>query len=210
MKCPENQASEDGLYDLAEDGRAPVKPKPTPVDTTVPPAPTLAYQTPKRADPRTQDRGVDPDLLKKYYAPLWLLGGGLVIEFVSEYFRHAGNLQGAMIDISVGLFAGTILMLVGVMIAAKLRHIDIGSFGSAALRLAAISVAPGALVTLLEPLAHVICFGWVLLLGIEFVLYFALIGALFDLDESDTWYFVITIFILNLGVFAVLQWIANR
>ncbi len=115
-----------------------------------------------------------------------------------------------MIDIGVGLIAGTMLMLVGVMIAAKLRHIDIGSFGSAALRLAAISVAPGALVTLLEPLAHVICFGWVLLLGIEFVLYFALIGALFDLDESDTWYFVITIFILNLAVFAVLQWIANR
>ena len=210
MKCPENDASDEELYDIAPDAAAHPKPKPPPADAPVPPAPTLAYQTPKRVDPTVQDRGVDPDLLKKYYAPLWLLGGGLVVEIVSEYFRHAGDLQAAMIDIGVGLIAGTVLMLAGVMLAAKLRHIDIGSFGSAALRLAAISVAPGAFVTLLEPLAHLFCFGWILLLGIEFVLYFALIGALFDLDESDTWFFVITIFIINLGVVALLGWVASR
>jgi hypothetical protein len=206
MKCPENKVRDEALYDLAPD--APALAKPT--EAPIPPAPTLAYQTPKHANPALHDRGVDTDLLKKYYAPLWLLGGGLAVEIVSEYFQHAGHLQGAMIDVAVGLIAGTVLMLVGVMIAAKLRQIDIGSFGSAALRLAAISVAPGAFVTLLEPLARLICFGWVLLLGIEFVLYFALIGALFDLDESDTWFCVITIFIINLGVFALLQWIANR
>ena len=39
-------------------------------------------------------------------------------------------------------------------------------------------------------------FGWI---G-EFILYFALLGALFDLDESDTWYFVWVVFLVKVAV----------
>lgn len=211
MQCPQSLPADDEMYDLAPGGAAPEKPAPA-VAAGPPPgaSPTLSYRTPPALDPGVQDRGVDPDLLKKRYAPLWILCGGLVVEIVSEYFQHAGNLQGALMDIGIGLIAGTIIMLAGVMFAAKVRQIDIGSFGSAALRLAAVSVAPGAVVTLLQPLAHIFCFGWIILLGIQFLLYFALLGALFDLDESDTWFCVITIFVINLGVYALMLWIASR
>jgi hypothetical protein len=46
------------------------------------------------------------------------------------------------------------------------------------------------------------------LLGLagNFVLYFALLGALFDLEESDTWYCVWVIFLVRLAVyFAILS-----
>jgi hypothetical protein len=35
----------------------------------------------------------------------------------------------------------------------------------------------------------------------EFVLYFALLGALFDLDQGDTWYCVLVIFLVRVAVF---------
>jgi hypothetical protein len=210
MKYPDQAANEDDLYDI-EPAAAPPSQTARPAETTaVPRTQPLSYQTPRQVDPTIQDRGGDTDALKKIYAPLWLLGGGLSVEVVAEYLQHSTNFRAIFADIGIGLIAGTVIKLVGVLIAAKLRQIDIGSFGSAVLRLAAISVAPGALVTLLEPAAHLICFGWVVLLAIEFLLYFALLGALFDLDESDTWYCVITIFVLDLAVVAALTWVANR
>jgi hypothetical protein len=42
--------------------------------------------------------------------------------------------------------------------------------------------------------------GWVA----EFVLYFALLGVLFELDESDTWYCVCVIFLVRLAAYFLL------
>jgi hypothetical protein len=211
MKCPENVANQEDLYDIApQESSPPQTVRPAETIRREPAAKTLSYQTPRQVDPTIQDRGGDTDALKKIYAPLWLLGGGLIVEIIAEYFQHSTHIEAIVLDIGIGLIAGTAIKLVGVVIAARLRQIDIGSFGSAALRLAAISVAPDAIMTLLAPLARLFCFGWIILLAIEFVLYFALLGALFDLDESDTWFCVITIFILNLAVFVILQWVANR
>jgi hypothetical protein len=97
-----------------------------------------------------------------------------------------------------------------VLLAAKIRKIDIGSFWSAALRLAAIGVAPIAVTDLLWPLRYVMCLGGLLILGVQFVLYFALLGALFDLDQSDTWYCVLVIFLVYLGVYFLLLWVGTR
>jgi hypothetical protein len=47
-------------------------------------------------------------------------------------------------------------------------------------------------------------------LGVQFVLYFALLGALFDLDESDTWYCVWVIFLVRLAVYFVTLWMGGR
>jgi hypothetical protein len=63
---------------------------------------------------------------------------------------------------------------------------------------------------LLWPLRYIICLGGLLILGVQFVLYFALLGALFDLDQSDTWYCVIIIFLVYLGVYFLLLWIRAR
>jgi hypothetical protein len=96
-------------------------------------------------------------------------------------------------------------MLGGILLAARIRRIDLGQFWIATFKLAAITVAPAAAVDLASPLLRVIPFGGLLGLAAEFVLYFALLGALFDLDESDTWYCVWTIFLVRLALyFAIL------
>jgi len=159
--------------------------------------------------PGNVDQGVDPELLKKRYLPLWLLCGGMLVEVISEYWQHSNNLQVAMLQIGIGIVGGTIVMLAGVLLAAKIRGIDIGSFWSAALRLAAIAVAPTAVADFLWPLRWM-CLGGLVILGVQFVLYFALLGALFDLDQSDTWYCVMIIFLINLGVYFLLRWIGAR
>ena len=76
----------------------------------------------------------------------------------------------------------------------NLRQFKLGSFGSAILKLAAISVAPSAVISLFAPILMFIPFGGLAGLAAEFILYFALLGMFFDLDESDTWFCVWTIF----------------
>jgi len=99
------------------------------------------------------------------------------------------------------------LMMVGVFLAAKFRGIQIGSFWTAVLKLAAISVAPSAVGDLLMPIAMLVpLFGGLLVLIVQFILYFALLGALFDLEESDTWWCVWVIFLIYLGVFVLQRW----
>jgi hypothetical protein len=166
--------------------------------------PTLGYQTPQKALPKDQRVGVDVDVLKNQTIPVWLLGGGIFVELIASYIESRHDLRAALIHITFQIVVGTILMLVGVLIAARARGIQIGSFWTAALRVAAISVAPAAAGDLLMPLAWLIPFGGLLQLVVQFVLYFALIGVLFDMDESDTWYCVIIIFLVNLGVYFLL------
>src|SRR5207249_2030428 len=81
------------------------------------------------------------------------------------------------------------------------RAIALGPFWVAVFKLAAVSVAPGATVALLTPALNFIPLGAILGWIGEFALYFALLGVFFDLDESDTWYCVCVIFLLNLGVY---------
>jgi hypothetical protein len=210
MQCPKNPPSQEALYDLAPDPPLPGKSDRPAAAKPAPVVPTLSYQTPRSAQPGNLDRGADPELLKKRYLPLWLLCGGILVEFVSEVWQHPNNLQVAMIQIAIEIIGGTIVMLAGVLLAAKIRKIDIGSFWSAALRLAAIAVAPAAVADFLWPLSRIFCVGGLLILAIQFVLYFALLGALFDLDQSDTWYCVIIIFLINLGVYFLLLWAGAR
>jgi hypothetical protein len=173
------------------------------------PPQALGYQTPQAALPRDQRVGVDVDTLKNQTIPLWLLGGGVVVELIASFVVNRHDFRAALIHISFELIVGTILMLVGVLIAARIRGIEIGSFWTAALRVAAISVAPAAVGDIVMPLAWIIPFGGLLQLGVQFVLYFALLGVLFDLDESDTWYCVTIIFLINLGVYFGLKFVMH-
>jgi hypothetical protein len=200
-----NPPPADETYDIAPEPARPQKPT-QPAAKPPPEPPTLSYQTPPALTPDGA-RAVDTELLKKRYAPLWLLAGGIVIEIISQYWRYHGNMQRAVLDIGIEIVGGTVVMLAGVLLAAKIRKIDVGSFWSAALRLAAISVAPAAVADLLWPLRNILCVGGLLILAVQFVLYFALLGALFDLDESDTWFCVAIIFLISLGVHFLLLWI---
>jgi len=204
IRYPDRPEAEDGGYDLA-----PEAVRPAPIRAAAAPAgpvgPTLGYQTPPRLLPGDQRIGADVEILKTQTMPLWLLVGGIVVETIASFIVNRHNLNAVAIHIAVEIVGGTVLMLAGVMLTAKIRGIQIGSFWSAALRVAAISVAPAAVGDLLMPLTWIIPFGGLLLLAVQFVLYFALIGVLFDMEESDTWYCVMMIFLINLGVYFLLR-----
>ncbi len=166
---------------------------------------TLGYQTPQKLLPPDQRDGVDVETLKRQTAPLWLLAGGIVVEMIAAFVEDRHDLHAAMIHITVEIFGGTILILAGVLLTARIRGIEIGSFWSAALRVAAISVAPAAVGDLIMPMTRLIpLIGGLLQMAVQFVLYFALLGVLFDMDESDTWYCVMVIFLINAGVYFLL------
>ena len=61
--------------------------------------------------------------------------------------------------------------------------------------------APHAAVTLLSPVLDHIIFGSLIGFAVMFVAYFALLGALFDLDQSDTWYCICVIILVQLAVY---------
>jgi hypothetical protein len=136
--------------------------------------------------------------------PLGLLVGGLAVEFAAGWWSSAGGGAGMLLvlaEMGIRVLLGTTLMLLGVLIAARFRGIEMGRFWTAVLKLSAIVVAPSAVMTLLYVFLRSICLGWLIVLVMGFCFYFALIGAFFDLDQSDTWYCVCVIFLLKLGVY---------
>jgi len=198
---------DDGLYDLAPEqppSTTPPSASPPPSIHTAgtpahPPAarPVLGYHAPA---PQSSDP-FNPEPIKNLYLPLWLLGGGIVIE-VGAGFLLQHNARAALVSVGANLLLGTALMLGGLLLAARLRGIDLGSFGLAVLKVAALWVGPAAAMTLLSPFFQIIPLIGGLLAWIgAFVLYFALLGVLFDLDESDTWYCIGVIFLVRLGFY---------
>ena len=189
----------DELYDLAPAGEpAGVSPKGAGRRRRAEPV-TLAYQ----AAPVGVERGFDERRFTDFQLPLALLCGGIVIEVVAGLFRTS-TFELAMRHVGIDLIAGTILMLAGIIPAARWRGVELGSFWTVVLKLAAITVAPSAVVRLVSPVLNVVPLGWLVGWIGEFVLYFALLGVLFDLDESDTWYCVCVIFLVRLAVYFTL------
>jgi hypothetical protein len=191
------------LYDLAEN--APMKPeKIARADVVKRPA-VLPY----RSASVQAGAKAEPEKIKNLYMPLWLLGGGIVIEIVAALFKRE-KFEIALMGVGIEIIVGTVFMLAGVLVAAKFRGIEIGSFWTAVFKLSAISVAPSAGTALVHPILMILPLGWVLGFILEFVLYFALLGALFDLDESDTWYCVCVIFIIHVAVYILFLLAAPR
>jgi hypothetical protein len=189
---------DDDIYDLAPE------PPPRPV-LPAPPPNTLDYRIPEEERRAIRATAADGETIKNLYMPLWLLAGGLAIEIANAFFLRLGwfvqsrRLETAASAVTLEVLARTAILLVGIFVAARLRRLHLGTFWTALLKLAAIAVAPSAVLSLIWPVLWLIPFfgglvGW----AIYFCLYFALIGALFDLDEEDTWYCVIVTFFISL------------
>lgn len=197
--------SPDTTYDLSP--AAPPVPARAPV--AVPPPPTNRTLQYRGRAPDEKRTALEPDAIKSLYMPLWLLGGGVLVETIAAFLRARTDPRLATIGVLVNVGLGTVLMLVGLTAAAYLRGIKLGPIGSTLLKLAALSVAPDAALLVCTPFLDHIPLGWLLGLIGEFVLYFALLGVLFDLDESDTWYCVWTIFVVRLAVVVLALYLAH-
>jgi hypothetical protein len=219
MRCPAQMPGDDGEYDLT-----PQTPKvaPRPIHAAAPVA-VIPYRGPEKAVPSTarpsahRSSPEDTEAIVNFTAPLWLLVGGIVVEIIAGFFLGQRTFEDALILIGLKLIGGTLLMLIGVWIAAAARGVKLGPLPTAMFKLAAISIAPSALGDLLLPFSRIIPsigIGMIgiplgpLLLGVAvFGFYFALLGMFFDLDESDTWYFVWVIFLVKIPIYLIaLNW----
>lgn len=172
-------------------------------------AKVIAYQRPgaARTDGKS-DYVLDP--IKDLYAPLWLIVGGVVVSLGFELlfnWRGKTPILKVLQSFGIEMIVYTAFLLVAVMIAAKIRGIALGRFPIALMKLCAISVAPHAIGILVAPLFIFIPFGSLLAAIGEFAIWFALLGALFDLDESDTWFITAVAFLMGVAfVIGMLVW----
>jgi hypothetical protein len=214
LVCPQNEPGkvEDELFDLAPD---PTPPKPklratvaqaaviseagSAVGSTAKPA--LAYQS--RAAAKQEMFG---DKTMDLYAPVFLIAGAVAVEAVAAMLnRGSTSFAAAMVSVCVDMVVTSIFILIGLLIAAKIRQIKLGPLPSAILKLFAIASAPSAVMDLLRiPFRFIPILGWLLVWVGGFMLYFALIGVFFDLDQEDTWYCVMVILLVKIVAFILL------
>ena len=201
INFPKEPPDDEMGYELAPEATKPVRRATDVNDGAVgPPRIALAYRTAKRETAAP----LDTEAIKNLHMPMWLLGGGTLIQIAAAILTQNHGLAAALTTVAFQLIFGTAFMLVGILLAAKFRGISFGAFWIAVFKLAAISVAPGAVVAIFSPLLNHIPFGGLIGLAAEFVLYFTLLGVLFDLDESDTWYCVCVIFLVHLAIYFLL------
>jgi len=198
------QPPDPDTYDFAP---APAPPKPARAvrgDSIASPKPVIAYQSAaqKPVSP------ADPQSIMSIYAP-WMLAGSVAVEVVAAYFKER-NFRLAIIGLGIGLVLGTIVKVAGILLLGRLRQIDFGPFWMSVLKLAAVTTVTDAVFILVYPLLMFIPLGGLLGLGGQFVLFFALLGALFNLDEQDTWYCVFVFFLLDLAVYFLWVWALGR
>jgi hypothetical protein len=175
----------------------PIHPAPKPAK----PTPILGYR--KKSSAPTE---LNTDQLKHFTIPLWIFVVGLSIELLATLIKSRSNPQAAVLHLLIEIAASLPIMMAAILITARFRRISLGPKNTLILRLAAIAIAPSAIGDLAEPLANFIPFGWIPVLIIQFIAYFALLGLLFDLDESDTWYCLCVIFIINVAVMLSIQY----
>lgn len=199
MRAPAEPPSPDEpLYDLTD----PLIPAP---EATTPPSPApFAAPRPAPANilqyaakPQSPTGQLDTDKLKNIQAPIALTAAGLVVLCISAWW-HGGT--AALTVLGIELIVSTTLMLAAVFIVARQRSIQVGPMPTAILKLLAISIAPAAVMSILALALQFIPLGWVANGVIGFCLYFALLGLFFDLDQEDTWYCVMIIFLVNVAV----------
>ena len=178
-----------------------------PVVATLPRAPAmLSYHA---HGPAASARP-DPETITNLYMPMWLLGGGVAVQAVAALLRERRGIDVALTRLGIEMIFGTAVMLGGLLIVARLRGIALGPFWRVVFKLSAVAVAPAAVAALAAPLLDHIPLGFLIGWVIEFVLYFALLGVFFDLDQSDTWACVWVIFLVRVAAILGLWWAFNR
>lgn len=143
------------------------------------------------------------DFQRDFIWPTVLLVVGLSIDMGFVFWRSPQRAQLEGWLILVGVAIDTVLMLAAVFAVAYFNGMKLGKFHTAVLKLAAISIAPSAITDVLNLALRFIPFGFLISWICDFILYFTFIGLLFDLDQSDTWACVWSIFITRIIAYFV-------
>jgi hypothetical protein len=183
----------------AQPASAPIV-EPAPAASTAPRA-ALSYptaDTPAAADPSSSAM-IDP--LKDIKIPIALLIAGIAVQFVVGWIEYRGLYSpvGILAGIGIQLIVGTTLMLIAAFIAARFMGLAFGPFWIALLKLSAVAVASPAMADFLYFfLQYIPILGGFMSWILSFLFYFALLGMLFDLDQNETLWLVLVIFLVRL------------
>ncbi|CAN5440464.1 hypothetical protein BH09PLA1_BH09PLA1_35990 [soil metagenome] len=171
----------------------------------------VAYRSLARPEARTNE--IDNYIgsrKKDLYFPAALILVGTIIEFIRAILiarSPSTGLAYASVYVGVSLIVNTTIMLIGVLLAAKFIGISFGPVGTAILKLCAIAIGPGALVSLISILFPGTS-GQAIGMLLSAVLYYTLIAALFELDIQETIWCVIIIgvtrFVVSLMLVALI------
>ena len=195
VQCPQNESEAKLTYDLAPEPEPPS----VPVAQLAPSESTIQYATPSTPPAESKEQ-----LMINYYGPLALLCGGVVVEILTSLLRYHSLVMAANF-VGLQLLGGVISMLIVLLLAVKFRGILLGPIWITVLKLAAISIGPPAAVDLVAPFLNLCGLGVVLGYIAEFMLFFAFLRAFFELNESDTWYCVAILFVINVGFSILLR-----
>lgn len=201
--APVAERDESDLYDVAPDPDVAQRERsPAPLTSTVVTTGSAAHAVSYARRETVGETAVDryfPDRVKDLYLPLGLIAGGTVIEVLIAVFGSSMSLHRAFLGVGAYVIVNTVLMLATVFVVAKIWRIGFGPVPTAIIKLCGISIGPGAIGSVVSlVLGFLSCIGALIGWLVGCVLYFALIGALFDLEETETWTVCISVFIVKL------------
>jgi hypothetical protein len=163
----------------------------------------------------------DPDRIINYSMPMWLLIGGVIMEMLSA-LMNARGFSAAISQFCTELIGRTALLVGCVFFAAGLRRFSLGKVNNALFKLIAISVVTLAVYHLANPfllllpsfalITHLLAVPTALIVGwgLQILLFFILLGVMFDLEEDDTRFCVALIFIASVALHFVSLWLGYR
>lgn len=180
---------------VVDDGTTAFKDDP-PVATVAKPAavaaPTLAY---KAAPLKKEIESViEGSPLKDFWAPIALILIGTVVEYAALMMVEKGaSFVGVSILVGISMVFNVVIMLLGILVAAKVADMGFGHPIQAILKLGAIAICTPAVQHMIGALTGVGLVG----AGISLIIYFALFMWLFELDMGEAQIVVGIVWILN-------------
>ncbi|MBA3272636.1 MAG: hypothetical protein H0T11_02020 [Chthoniobacterales bacterium] len=165
-----------------------------------PGSPVLGYAGPSRRAQAAMESGDNKVL--DLWVPLTMLAFGLVGSFARLMYFTDEPESFAMSSLIIGLrvCVEVVMLSIGCLIAIKALDVAFGSPGTAALKVAAIAIAPGALSEILSYYLGSTGIGWYAAAIIAALMYFLLFYYLFDLDLGE-------VLVLSAIVWLIRTWV---
>ena len=144
-----------------------------------------AFGAPKRG--LQQEASRPDDKVLDLYVPLAVLIAGLIMHVIetNKFDRIMYPLGQAIQIVGVEFIVSMVLLAIGCLFVMRVAEVAFGSPGPAALKIAAIAVAPAALAKMVDYLLND-PFG-IVGFFLAFGMFFALFNYLFDMDQGEIW-----------------------
>ncbi len=136
--------------------------------------------------------------LIEYHIPIGLIAFGLLVAVLQNMRFSAVPLAfgAAMFAVIVATVVNLVLMLMACLIVVKLIDVSFGAPGPALLKLAAISLAPGAVAMTVQYFVPGST-GWFVSWTIALILYYCLFSYLFDLDGTEVMILAVVVWLIR-------------